>query len=129
MNFGADPASTGLRKQSLFHNHHREKFMFRKVLVLWAMLWAAAAFAAVDVNKATQAELDGVKGIGPAMSQRILDARKEGEFKSWDDFMARVKGVKDKTAERFSAEGLTIQGASFKPAAMAPKTGKPAAAK
>jgi competence protein ComEA len=59
--------------------------MLKKILAILAMLYAAAAFAAVDVNKATRAELDGIKGIGPAMSKRILDERKKGEFKSWDD--------------------------------------------
>jgi hypothetical protein len=36
------------------------------------MLYAAACFAAVDVNKATAAELDGIKGIGPGISTKIL---------------------------------------------------------
>lgn len=39
--------------------------MLKKILAIVAMLYAAAAFAAVDVNKATAAELDGIKGIGP----------------------------------------------------------------
>ena len=57
------------------------------------MLYAAAAFAAVDVNTAKAAELDGIKGIGPVMSKRILDERKKGEFKDWQDLVARVKGM------------------------------------
>ena len=96
--------------------------MLKKLLATLAMLAAATAFAAVDANKATPAELDGLKGVGPAMSQRIVDARKQGEFKSWDDFIARVKGVKEKMAERLSAEGLTINGQPFKPAAAAGAT-------
>ena len=74
----------------------------------------AASFAAVDVNKATVAELDGIKGIGPAMSTRILDARKKGEFKSWDDLLARVKGIGQGNAAKYSAGGLTVNGAPFK---------------
>ena len=35
--------------------------MLKKILVILAMLYAAASFAAVDVNKATAAELDSVK--------------------------------------------------------------------
>ncbi len=88
--------------------------MFKKILACVAMLAAASCFAAVDANKASAAELDEVKGVGPSMSQRIVDARKEGEFKSWDDFMARVKGVKAKSAERLSSNGLTINGQPFK---------------
>ena len=59
--------------------------MFKKILAATAMLFAIASFAAVDVNKGTAADLDGIKGVGPSMSKRILDARKEGEFKDWPD--------------------------------------------
>jgi competence protein ComEA len=85
-----------------------------------AMLYAAACFAAVDVNKATAAELDGVKGIGPGISTKILDERKKGNFKDWNDFVERVKGVGEGNAAKFSAEGLTVNGAGFKGAAAAP---------
>lgn len=99
--------------------------MIKKLLAGLAMLAAATAFAAVEANKATPAELDGLKGVGPAMSQSIVDARKQGEFKSWDDFMARVKGVKAKKAAKLSGEGLTVNGQPFQGAA-APAAGKPA---
>ena len=99
--------------------------MFKKILAATAMLFAVVSFAAVDVNKGTAADLDGIKGVGPAMSKRILDARKEGEFKDWPDFMQRVKGVKEKNAEKLSAEGLTVNGQSFGGAAAAkPKEAK-----
>ena len=113
--------------------------MIKKLLALVAMLFAAAAFAAVDVNKATAAELDGVKGIGPAISGKILDERKKGNFKDWNDFIERVKGVGEGNAAKFSAEGLTVGGAGYKgvaapavkkdekPAAKAAKDDKPAA--
>jgi competence protein ComEA len=91
--------------------------MLKKILAVVAMLYAAACFAAVDVNKAKAAELDGIKGIGPAMSKRILDERKKGEFKSWDDLISRVKGVGESTAAKFSADGLTVKGEAFKPSA------------
>jgi competence protein ComEA len=89
--------------------------MLKKILAIVAMLYAAAAFAAVDVNKATAAELDGIKGIGPVMSKRIIDERKKGEFKSWDDLITRVKGISDGNAAKF--DGLTVKGAEFKKAA------------
>lgn len=56
--------------------------MLKKILATTAMLFAAASFAAVDVNKGSAGEIDEIKGVGPAMSQRIIDARKDGEFKS-----------------------------------------------
>ena len=95
--------------------------MFKKILAILVMLYAAAAFAAVDVNKATVAELDGIKGIGPAISGKIVDERKKGNFKDWQDFIDRVKGVGENNAAKFSADGLTVNGAAFKgaPAATA----------
>ncbi len=95
--------------------------MFKKFLVASAMLFAFAASAAVDVNKGSEADFDGIKGIGPAMSKRIVEARKEGQFKDWPDFMARVKGVKEKTAAKLSGEGLTVNGAPFKEQSAEPK--------
>lgn len=92
--------------------------MLKKILAVLAMLYAAAAFAAVDVNKATAAELDGVKGIGPTTSKTIVDERKKhGEFKSWEDFIARTKGIGESKAAALSKEGLTVNGAEYKKAA------------
>ena len=90
--------------------------MLKKILAIVAMVYAAAAFAAVDVNKATAADLDGIKGIGPSTSTRILDERKKGNFKNWNDFIERVKGVGEGNAAKFSAEGLTVGGVAFKSA-------------
>lgn len=87
--------------------------MIKKILAFFAAMSLAAAFAAVDVNKASEAELDGIKNIGPATSKRIIAERKKGEFKSWEDFMARVKGIKEKRAAEFSAGGLTVGGAAY----------------
>jgi len=94
--------------------------MLKKILLIITMLYAAVAFAAVDVNKATAAELDGIKGIGPAISTKIVDERKKGNFKDWNDFIERVKGVGEKNAAKFSSDGLTVDGAGFKGAPAAP---------
>lgn len=88
--------------------------MLKQILITMALLCATSTFAAVDVNQAGVAELDGIKGIGPAMSSRILDERKKGPFKDWKDLMIRVKGVGQASAARLSSEGLTVGGASFK---------------
>jgi competence protein ComEA len=101
--------------------------MLKKILAILAMLYAAAAFAAVDVNKATPAELDGIKGIGPSISKAIVDERKKGDFKSWDDLITRVKGVGEGNAAKFSAEGLTVKGETYKKAAETKKDDKKAA--
>lgn len=97
--------------------------MFKKIAAaLAAMVFAVASFAAVDANKGSAADLDGLKGIGPAMSKRIIDARTQSAFKDWDDLMSRVKGVKSKKAAKLSGEGLTVNGESFKGAPVTEKT-------
>ena len=106
--------------------------MLKKILAFVVMLYAAMAFAAVDVNKASAAELDAIKGIGPAISGRIIDERKKGNFKDWGDFIERIKGVGEGNAAKFSAEGLTVGGSAYKTSAAAPAAkaadAKPAAA-
>ena len=67
-----------------------------------------------SVNKASAADLDGIKGIGPKASSQILAERKKGEFKDWGDFTARVKGIKDAKAQKLSDAGLTVNGAAYK---------------
>ena len=93
--------------------------MFKKLLAFMAAMYVAMAFAAVDVNTATSAELDGIKGIGPVKSALIISERKKTPFKDWNDFVTRVKGVGTDSAAKFSAEGMTVNGASYKASAKA----------
>ena len=94
---------------------------------LAALLFAAAVHAAVDVNRASQAELEAVKGIGPSLSTRIVSERNKTEFKDWSDLVGRVKGLGGKNAAKFSDAGLTVQG---KPYVAPPEAdAKPAKAK
>ena len=88
--------------------------MFKKLLAFVATMYVAMAFAGVDVNTATSAELDGIKGIGPVKSALIMSERKKAPFKDWNDFVTRVKGVGTDSAAKFSAEGMTVNGASYK---------------
>jgi competence protein ComEA len=87
--------------------------MLKKVLLLAALLAASTCFASVEINQATEAELDGIKGLGPSSTARILKARADGAFKNWADFMARVKGIKPPTAVKLSREGLTVNAAPY----------------
>lgn len=93
--------------------------MFKALLTLIITLFAAAALAAVDVNTASEAELDGIKGIGPGLSSKILDERRKTPFKDWGDFISRVSGVGSKSATHFSAGGLTVNGKKFSTTAAA----------
>lgn len=87
--------------------------MLKKIFAALLALLAAAAFAAVDVNKASQAELESIKGIGPALSQRLLEERKKSAFKDWPDVIERVKGIGSGNAARFSSGGLTVDGTAY----------------
>ena len=98
---------------------------FRAALVALLLGWATLVSAAVDVNKASQAELESIKGIGPAMSGRILDERKKSTFKDWDDLLLRVKGMGPGNARKMSEVGLTVNGGAF-PASAAAKPAKAA---
>ena len=101
--------------------------MLKKIFVLLSLLYATLAFAAVEVNTGTAADLDSIKGIGPGTSSRIIKERKKGEFKDWADFISRVKGIGDKNAAKFSASGLTVNGAAYTaPAAVSPAKASPA---
>lgn len=87
--------------------------MWKPVIAITAILSSVTSFAAVDINQAGVADLDGIKGIGPALSSRILDERKQGSFKDWTDLMRRVKGIGNTSAQRLSREGLTVNGATY----------------
>ncbi|SDH33361.1 MULTISPECIES: helix-hairpin-helix domain-containing protein [unclassified Duganella] len=86
--------------------------MYKKLLLALATLLASMTFAwaQVDVNKADEAALDGIRGLGPAKTKAILEERKKGEFKDWADFESRVKGIGAKNAARLSEAGLQVNG-------------------
>jgi competence protein ComEA len=87
--------------------------MLKKILALTALLFSLSSFAAVDVNKASAAELDAIQGIGPSLSGKILKERNKGSFKDWPDLMHRVSGMGEKSSAKFSAQGLTVNGSAY----------------
>ena len=92
--------------------------MIRNLFAALLAAFALNAMAAVDANQASRADLETVKGIGPGLSGKIVDARKTGEFKSWADLVERVGGVGPGNAARLSQAGLTVAGAAFDPGAL-----------
>ena len=94
--------------------------MIRNFLALLLAVFALNAFAAIDVNQASQAELETVKGIGPGLSAKIMKARQASSFKTWDDLVDRVSGVGPGNAARFSQAGLTVSGAAYSGSAAQP---------
>ncbi len=77
---------------------------------LWLASGCLSCCLATEINQATEAELDSVKGLGPASTARILEARAQGLFKDWADLMRRVKGIKPAQAAKLSEGGLRVNG-------------------
>ena len=84
-------------------------------------LLASVAWAQVDLNQATEIELDGLKGLGPAMTRQIMDARQKTPFRDWPDVMQRVKGIGPKKAASLSEQGIRVQGQSYGQAPSTPQ--------
>ena len=82
--------------------------MLKLIVGLIVALYAVIGLAAVEVNNATAAELDSIRGIGPALSDKILEERKKRVFQDWNDLIGRVKGMGPSSAVKFSAQGLTV---------------------
>lgn len=94
--------------------------MIRNFISILLAVFALNAFAAVDANQATRADLETVKGIGPGLSGKIVEARKAGQFKDWGDMVERVGGIGAGNAAKLSQAGLTVGGSAYDAKAAAP---------
>ena len=57
--------------------------------------------ALININTATQSELETLTGIGPAMAIRIIEYREEhGDFRQIEDLL-NVKGIGEATLNKF----------------------------
>lgn len=73
----------------------------KSLLKIIALFFAGANFAlaAVNLNTATQAELETLKGVGPTKAKSIIEYREQnGAFQSVDD-LKKVKGFGEKSVE------------------------------
>jgi competence protein ComEA len=99
--------------------------MFKHIVSVMVALASSLAMAAVDVNKASVADLDSIKGIGPGTSAKVLKAREQAAFKDWSDLIQRVGGIGPKKAAQLSDNGLTVNGQTYGGAVSAAPAKKP----
>ena len=80
----------------------------QKSLLVLAGLMAFPVFAAVNINTATQSELEVIKGLGPAKAKAIITYREtHGNFKHLDE-LDNVKGFGKASVEKLKEE-LVVQ--------------------
>lgn len=78
----------------------------------------------LDLNQATEMELDGLKGVGPVLSREVINERQKAPFKDWNDATRRVKGLGPQKAESLSEQGVRVQGTAYTGKAEDPKSSK-----
>ena len=81
------------------------------LLIVALFMFTGTVYAAVNINTATQAELETLQGIGPAKAKAIVDHRKKnGPFKSPGD-LEKVHGIGPSTMKRLRKD-ITVGGAT-----------------
>lgn len=81
--------------------------LYKTMLMALVALMALPAFAALNVNTATQSELEGVKGLGPEKAKAIIAYREaNGNFKHLED-LDKVKGFGKASIDKLRGE-LTV---------------------
>lgn len=94
------PSSSGFMKS----------LIFSLALVASSLGVSVALASPVNVNTATQAELESIKGIGPAKAKTIIAERSDGgHFQDANDLQKRVRGIGMKSVEKMVDNGLTIE--------------------
>jgi len=80
----------------------------KRILSMLALLPLAAT--ALEINTASQAQLEQLPGLGVATAECILQARAERPFADWNDLGARVSGLRGKRAAQLDRQGLDANG-------------------
>ena len=84
---------------------------FAAVLAVSSLGLATAS--PINVNTATQSELESIKGIGPSKAKTIIAERLDGgHFQDANDLQKRVRGIGMKSVEKMVDNGLTIEAPS-----------------
>lgn len=89
-----------------------------------SLFLAPMAHAELEINQASEAQLDSLLHVGPALSQKILSQRQQSPFADWSDLIRRVPGIGPRRARQLSYQGLTVQGQAY-PGTSQPEGNKP----
>lgn len=89
--------------------------MLKKIAGLFLALGFASLTWAqqIDLNKATETQLDALKGIGPVLTKQVISERTKAPFKDWNDVTSRVKGIGEQKTSSLSQQGVRVQGSAF----------------
>lgn len=80
--------------------------MIQRLLITLLLFFSLSlsTFAAVDLNTATQADLEEIKGIGPVKAKAIINYRKQhGDFKSIEE-LDNVHGIGEATLTKLKGQ-------------------------
>ena len=83
----------------------------KKFFLIMALMFllTGTAFAAVNINTASQTELEALQGVGPAKAKAIIEHREKiGAFASIDD-LAKVSGIGPGIVEQLR-DVVTVEG-------------------
>jgi len=93
--------------------------------VLVTGLFAGLCYAQIELNQASEIDLDGLKGIGPATTRQVLAERQKAPFKDWPDVLARIRGLGPHKATQLSDQGLRVEGAPYPTKRQSPDSAAP----
>lgn len=103
-------------KMTQYFNMQTAQTYMRALLFSTALLIGSLGNAGaepINVNTATQSELESIKGIGPAKAKTIIAERLDGgHFQDANDLQKRVRGIGMKSVEKMVDNGLTIESPS-----------------
>lgn len=91
------------------------------MLAVWPVLLLSGTVWALDINQASVAELQSLKGIGPQLAGRIVTERARAPFSSFGDLAQRVKGVGQARVRAWQRAGVTVKAAQ--PVLIRPRAG------
>jgi competence ComEA-like helix-hairpin-helix protein len=107
---------TSGEKMTQYFNVHVAKDLVKALVFSTTLFLGALGMAGaepINVNTATQSELESIKGIGPSKAKTIIAERTDGgHFQDANDLQKRVRGIGMKSVEKMVDNGLTIESPS-----------------